>query len=127
MTKEERFYITKGPRYTPEQRERINAEFDRRAKEPVKAEALSYHGSYGDWLMAQVIADLDSDHKRLGKVYNTLKMARGMYTLNYHDGVKVYRDGSPVFDMSIQHNEKEHKRAIKDLESRGYTRQPFVW
>jgi hypothetical protein len=56
------------------------------------------------------------------KVYRTmLNVGRAKYVINYHDGIKTYKDGSRFFDIDILKTKKEFIKRIKQLEKEGYT------
>lgn len=42
------------------------------------------------------------------------------YTVNYHDGLKTHKDGSPFYDISIFKNKKKKNDFIRELISQGY-------
>ena len=43
------------------------------------------------------------------------------YCLNFHDGEKTHKDGSPFFDLNIFSNKKNLARKVKELQRAGYT------
>lgn len=56
-----------------------------------------------------------------GKLYTTqMNVGRAKYVLNYHDGSKTHKDGSPFYDIDIFSNRKDFDKAVKKLESEGY-------
>jgi hypothetical protein len=42
------------------------------------------------------------------------------YLLNYHDGVKTHKDGSPFYDIELFKNKKKMELFIETLASQGY-------
>ena len=42
------------------------------------------------------------------------------YVVNFHDGVKTHRDGSPFFDVHIVSNKRALTRVVKALQADGY-------
>ena len=42
------------------------------------------------------------------------------YTVNYHDGVNMHKDGSPFYNVSTFKNKKKKNDFIKKLISEGY-------
>tara|TARA_R100001460_G_scaffold88591_2_gene130108 strand:+ start:29 stop:190 length:162 start_codon:yes stop_codon:yes gene_type:complete len=42
------------------------------------------------------------------------------YIVNYHDGIKKYKDGSDFFDLAIQTNKINHNNFIKRLVAKGF-------
>ncbi len=58
------------------------------------------------------------------KVYNTMRnVGRAKYLVNYHDGIKSNKDGSPFFDIAIFSNQKELKQFVSQLKNDGYAVQ----
>jgi hypothetical protein len=56
-----------------------------------------------------------------GKLYTTqMNVGRAKYVINYHDGSKTHKDGSPFYDIDIFSNRKDFDKAVKKLESEGY-------
>jgi len=49
-------------------------------------------------------------------------VGKAKYVVNYHDGVKVHRDGSPFFDIAIFSNRAKKDQFVRKLESLGFTR-----
>ena len=55
------------------------------------------------------------------KYYRTMyNVGRAKYVINFDDGVKTHKDGSPFFGIEIFKNKKDFNAAIKRLESEGY-------
>jgi len=52
--------------------------------------------------------------------YRLDNIGKAKYTVNYHDGVKKHRDGSPFFDIAIFRNKKRMQDFINKLISEGY-------
>lgn len=56
------------------------------------------------------------------KVFNEQEnIGKAKYVVNFHDGVKQHKDGSPFFDIRIFTNKKKKAPFIKSLEEQGYT------
>jgi hypothetical protein len=56
------------------------------------------------------------------KVFNEQEnIGKAKYVVNFHDGVKQHKDGSPFFDIKIFTNKKKKAPFIKSLEEQGYT------
>jgi len=47
-------------------------------------------------------------------------VGRAKYVVNYHDGVKTHRDGSPFYDINILKNKKDLESFVSTLISEGY-------
>lgn len=45
------------------------------------------------------------------------------YVVNYHDGVKTHKDGSPFFDIAIFQNKIKFNKFISELKNNGYAVQ----
>ena len=57
----------------------------------------------------------------MDKRYYTMDgIGKCKYTVNWHDGVKTYKDGSPFFDIRIFSNKKKRNQFISQLISKGY-------
>ena len=55
------------------------------------------------------------------KTYNTKSnVGKAKYVVNFHDGEKTHKDGSPFYDMSIFKNAKDLENFEKQLKSKGY-------
>lgn len=55
------------------------------------------------------------------KVYNEMYgVGKSKYVVNFHDGEKTHKDGSPFFDMRIFKNKIEKDNFVKDLKSKGF-------
>ena len=61
--------------------------------------------------------------KRLGKKkFNvTSNAGKAKYIVNYHDGEKIYSDGSDFYDMKIFNNRKRLAKFVDDLRQNGYS------
>jgi hypothetical protein len=56
-----------------------------------------------------------------GKLYYTMNnVGKAKYVVNYHDGSKTHKDGSPFYDIDIFSNRKDFDKAVNKLESEGY-------
>lgn len=56
------------------------------------------------------------------KTYNTMtNIGRAKYMVNFHDGIKTNKDGSPFFDCKLFSNKKKLAKFVRDLCSNGYT------
>lgn len=55
------------------------------------------------------------------KVFNEQEnVGKAKYVVNFHDGVKQHKDGSPFFDIKIFKNKKKKGAFIKYLKAQGY-------
>jgi hypothetical protein len=55
------------------------------------------------------------------KVFNEQgNIGKAKYVVNFYDGVKQNKDGSPFFDIKIFKNKKKKAAFIKSLEEQGY-------
>ena len=57
----------------------------------------------------------------MNKEYYTMQnVGKCKYVVNYHDGVKLHKDGSKFFDINIFSNKKYLKKFINDLKKNNY-------
>lgn len=57
----------------------------------------------------------------MGKNFNLMSgIGRAKYVINYHDGVKIHKDGSPFYDISIHSNKRKANKFCSELKSDGY-------
>ena len=55
------------------------------------------------------------------KVYNEMYgVGSSKYLVNFHDGEKTHKDGSPFFDIRIFKNKVEKDKFVKELKSKGF-------
>lgn len=47
------------------------------------------------------------------------------YVVNYYDGIKTYKDGSPFYDLATFSNKKKMNDFIRHLKAEGYTEESF--
>ena len=60
--------------------------------------------------------------KKTEKTFNTQhNIGKSKYVVNFHDGVKTHKDGSPFFDMKIFKNKEKMNDFIKELKKKGYS------
>lgn len=60
------------------------------------------------------------------KTYYTMSnIGRAKYVVNFHDGIKTHKDGSPFFDCAIFKNKKRLAAFLKELQADGYTERRF--
>jgi len=52
--------------------------------------------------------------------YEQHGVGKTKYGVNYHDGVKTHKDGSPFYDLALFTNKKALAAFIKVLKSQGY-------
>lgn len=52
--------------------------------------------------------------------YEMNNIGRAKYVINFYDGVKTHKDGSPFFDIAIFHNKRKMKKFTDNLKSEGY-------
>ena len=50
-------------------------------------------------------------------------VGKAKYVVNYHDGKKMHKDGSPFYDMAIFSDKKQFVDFQKHLKSEGYTEE----
>ena len=61
------------------------------------------------------------------KTYNTMSnVGKAKYVVNFHDGEKTHKDGSPFYDMSTFKNAKDLESFEKQLKSKGYVKETKV-
>ena len=55
------------------------------------------------------------------KRYNTMMgVGKAKYVVNFHDGVKTHKDGSPFYDIALFSNKKAFQLFIRGLKKEGY-------
>ena len=55
------------------------------------------------------------------KQFNEMRnVGKCRYVVNYHDGVKLHKDGSPFYDLSIFSNRRDNDKFVKSLLRDGY-------
>jgi hypothetical protein len=55
------------------------------------------------------------------KTFNRMNnIGSSKYVINYHDGIKTHKDGSPFFDIAIFKNKKNVLEFTKKLIAEGY-------
>ena len=55
------------------------------------------------------------------KQYNVQQgIGKSKYVVNFHDGVKTHKDGSPFFDVRIFKNKNEMESFLNELGTKGY-------
>lgn len=60
-----------------------------------------------------------------GKVYREMQnVGRSKYLVNFHDGEKQHRDGSPFFDLRIFSNKRKKTAFVRQLRTAGYSETP---
>jgi len=58
---------------------------------------------------------------KVPKQYDTMYgVGKTKYLVNFHDGKKTHKDGSPFFDMRTFSNKKDFQKFQKELEEKGY-------
>lgn len=61
------------------------------------------------------------------KLYNTsFGIGTAKYVVNFHDGIKIHRDGSRFYDIRIFSNKKAFNRFILELKKDGYKLDSFA-
>jgi hypothetical protein len=64
------------------------------------------------------------DGGQTGKIYNTMYgVGKAKYVVNFHDGVKKHKDGSPFYEIEIFKNKVQFNNFIEKLESEGYSKK----
>jgi hypothetical protein len=57
----------------------------------------------------------------MGKLYYEVQnVGSAKYVVNYHDGAKTHRDGSPFYDVRIFTNKRVKAEFVKALVADGY-------
>jgi len=60
----------------------------------------------------------------MAKKFNEMQnVGKCKYVVNFHDGEKKHKDGSPFFDISIFSNKRKKKAFIKELCKQGYSQR----
>lgn len=55
------------------------------------------------------------------KTFNVMQnVGKCRYVVNFHDGLKTHKDGSPFFDVHIVSNKRALQRFVKGLKADGY-------
>ena len=55
------------------------------------------------------------------KEYNVqMNVGNAKYVVNYHDGIKTHKDGSPFYDIKIFKNKKKMELFLKELQRKLY-------
>jgi hypothetical protein len=63
----------------------------------------------------------------IGKVYyEQPNVGKAKYTVNFHDGVKTHKDGSPFYDMRIFKNKTDLNNFIAKLKKEGYEYERYA-
>lgn len=52
--------------------------------------------------------------------YEMFNVGRSKYLVNFHDGAKTHKDGSPFYDIRIFKNKKAKNKFIDELREQGY-------
>ena len=52
--------------------------------------------------------------------YTMMNVGTAKYVVNFHDGIKTHKDGSPFFDIALFKNKKKRDSFIDGLRKRGY-------
>ncbi len=82
--------------------------------------------SYGNILPNPLLQTIMLTNPGSVKTFNEMQdVGKSKYVVNYHDGVKVHRDGSPFFDIAIFSSRDKKDRFVRKLESLGFTRGSF--
>ena len=55
------------------------------------------------------------------KFYCMNNIGKAKYTVNYHNGVEIHKDGSPFYSIAIFRNKKKLANFKKKLILEGYT------
>lgn len=67
---------------------------------------------------------LDHHAKIAKKKYNIMfGVGQAKYVVNFHDGVKTHKDGSPFYDIALFSNKTVFNRFVKELEKQGYNKE----
>lgn len=55
--------------------------------------------------------------------YLMMNIGKCKYVVNYHDGIKFHKDGSPFYDISIFKNWKDTKSFMGILSAKGFVKR----
>lgn len=47
-------------------------------------------------------------------------IGKARYVVNYHNGVKTHKDGSPFYDIALFGNKRKAQAFMRDLRAQGY-------
>lgn len=64
--------------------------------------------------------ELDEGEKRYKEMNG---VGKSKYTVSHHDGEKKHKDGSNFYDIKLFKNKNEKNKFVKDLDSKGYTKE----
>lgn len=70
--------------------------------------------------LAKEIAPIRRQAKSSKGYYLSENIGRSRYVVNFHDGVKTHKDGSPFYDIEVFSNKKNAEGFMKDLVRKGY-------
>lgn len=59
--------------------------------------------------------------------YEQQNICKSKYAINYHDGVKTHKDGSPFFDIALFKNKVKKNKFIQGLIDQGYEEKQFQY
>lgn len=55
------------------------------------------------------------------KIFNIMfNVGKSKYVVNFHDGIKKHKDGSPFFDIACFNNKRKRNTFISSLKKDGY-------
>ncbi len=143
MRDRERFYIGRSQKYSRDGQEADAAHFRGAAQESRNIRER-HHAKGTDWwpnpCKTKVCRNPKHKHVLPNPLLQTIMLAnpgsvktfneiqgvgKAKYVVNYHDGVKVHRDGSPFFDIAIFSSLAKKDQFVRKLESLGFTRGAF--
>ena len=143
MRDREKFYIGRSQKYERDGQTADAAHF-RGASQESRNIRERHHAKGTDWwpnpCKNPVCKNPKHKHVRKNPLLQTILLAnpgsvktftetqdvgKAKYVVNYHDGVKSHRDGSPFFDIAIFSNRTKKDRFVRKLESLGFTRGSF--
>lgn len=89
--------------------------------------AYYFVGAYEKcWQAWNTLEDFYSDYPEdlSAKYYNVMNgVGNVKYLVNYHDGIKTHKDGSPFYDAATFSSKRLMQTFVKSLISGGYTRK----
>lgn len=55
--------------------------------------------------------------------YEQSNVGKAKYVVNFHDGVKTHKDGSPFFDIRVFKNQRAKNQFVAKLAKDGYAKR----
>lgn len=74
------------------------------------------------WIETKGVGEVFEKKERNEKTYNIQhNIGKVKYVVNYHDGIKTHKDGSPFFDIKTFNNKEKMNGFIDELKKKGYS------